>query len=65
MADNESTPLPVTRPGENEYDEKFAEAPSEFDSIILDAKTKKRLAETVDRNGDNAKEIPNPCEQDS
>ena len=26
-----------TKPGENEYDDKFAESPSEFDSIILDA----------------------------
>ena len=38
MADNETTPLPVTQPsGENKYDEKFTESPSEFDSIILDA----------------------------
>ena len=55
MADNELTPLPVTQPGENEYDEKCAESPSEFDSIVLDAETKKRLSESKDSNGDTAK----------
>ena len=61
MADNESTPLSVTQPsGENEYDEKFAESPSEFDSIILDAETKKRLAETIDSNVDNDKKNKAP-----
>ena len=44
MADNESTTLPVTQPsGEHEYDEKFAKSPSDFDSIILDAETKKEI----------------------
>jgi len=64
MVDSESKPLPMTQPsGENEYDEKFAESPSEFDSIILDAETKKRLAETIDSNDDNAKKkSPNPYE---
>ena len=56
MVDNESTPPPVTQPsGEHEYDEKLAESPSEFHPIISDAETKKRLAEKVDNNGDNAK----------
>ena len=56
MVDNELTPPPVTQlSGENEYDEKFAESSSEFDCIILDAETKKRLAETIDSNGGNAK----------
>ena len=55
MVDNESTPLLVTQPEENEYDEKFSESPSEFDSIILDAETKKRLSESKDSNGDTAK----------
>ena len=54
MADNELS-LQVTQPGENEYDEKFAESPSEFDSILLNAETKKRLLESKDSNVDNAK----------
>jgi len=40
---------------ENEYDDKFAESPSEFDSIIMDAKTKKKLSEAKDSNGETAK----------
>ena len=61
MADNELTPLPVTQPsGENEYDDEFVESPSEFDSIILDAETKKRLAETIDSNVDNDKKNKAP-----
>ena len=49
MIDIESSPPPpVTQPGEHEYDEKIAESPSEFDSIISDAETKKRLAETTE-----------------
>jgi len=34
-----------TQPGENKYDYKFTESSSEFDYIILDAKTKKMLSE--------------------
>ena len=40
---------------EKEYDDKFAESPSEFDSIILDAETKKRLSEAKDSNGETSK----------
>ena len=44
-----------TQPGQNEYNDKFAESPSEFDSVILDAETKKRLSEAKDSNGKTAK----------
>ena len=55
MADNELSPLPGTQLGENEDNEKFAESSSKFDSIILDAETKKGLSESKDSNGDTAK----------
>ena len=54
MANNELS-LQVTQLGENEYNEKFAESPSEFDSMILDAETKKRLLESKDSNGNASK----------
>ena len=51
MADNESTLSPVTQPsGENGYDEKLTESPSELDSIILDAEIKKWLSEIIYSN---------------